>query len=77
MGDKFCCWQRYGGELSEKSLSVEEPEVAGVGYGGSIDSSSMSSSQGGECGWQWFKDPRLDCLGFRGIFPSGSPREFI
>ena len=76
MGDEFCCWQRYGGNLSDKSSSAEEPEVAGVGWGGSIDSSSMSSAQGSESGWKWFKDPRLDCLGFRGIFPSGSLREF-
>ncbi|CAO2820053.1 unnamed protein product [Amaranthus hypochondriacus] len=72
MGDEFCCWQRYGGNLSDKSSSAEEPEVAGAGWGGSIDSSSMSSAQGSENGWKWFKDPRLDCLGFRGIFPSGS-----
>ncbi|XP_010676666.2 putative transferase At4g12130, mitochondrial [Beta vulgaris subsp. vulgaris] len=76
-GDKFCCWQRYGGIVSDKSSSAQEPEVAGVGWGGSIDSSSMSSSQGGECGWQWFRDPRLDCLGFRGIFPSGTPPPLV
>lgn len=77
VGGEFCCWQRYGGNLSDKSSSVEEPEVAGIGFGGSIDSSSMSSSQGSESGWQWFKDPRLDCLGFRGIFPSGSPPPLV
>lgn len=76
-GDEFCCWQRYGGIVSDKSSSAQEPEVAGVGWGGSIDSSSMSSSQGGECGWQWFRDPRLDCLGFRGIFPSGTPPPLV
>ncbi|XP_021753980.1 putative transferase At4g12130, mitochondrial [Chenopodium quinoa] len=77
MGDEFCCWQRFGGKLSDNSSSTEEPEVAGVGYGGSIDSSSMSSSQGSESGWQWFKDPRLDCLGFRGIFPSRTPPPLV
>ncbi|CAN1748027.1 Putative transferase At4g12130, mitochondrial [Linum perenne] len=30
----------------------------------------MSASHGSVSGWQWFKDPRLDCLGLRGIFPS-------
>ncbi|XP_071702916.1 putative transferase At4g12130, mitochondrial [Rutidosis leptorrhynchoides] len=32
-----------------------------------------SSSEGGidhNFGWQWHEDPRLDCLGFRGIFPN-------
>ncbi|KAL4585933.1 hypothetical protein LXL04_010560 [Taraxacum kok-saghyz] len=27
------------------------------------------SSSSSQTGWQWHKDPRLDCLGFRGIFP--------
>ncbi|KAL2902204.1 hypothetical protein RDABS01_011713 [Bienertia sinuspersici] len=77
MGDEFCCWQRFGGQLSDKSSSAEEPEVAGLGWGGSYDTSSMSSSQGSESGWQWFKDPRLDILGYRGIFPSGSPPPLV
>ncbi|KAH9620250.1 hypothetical protein KSS87_021545 [Heliosperma pusillum] len=77
VGKDFCCWQRYGGELSDKSSSVEEPESAGVGWGGNVDSSAMSSSQGSEGGWQWFKDPRLDCLGFRGIFATGTPPPLV
>ncbi|KAH9625274.1 hypothetical protein KSS87_023526 [Heliosperma pusillum] len=77
VGKDFCCWQRYGGELSDKSSAVEEPESAGVGWGGNVDSSPMSSSQGSEGGWQWFKDPRLDCLGFRGIFPTGTPPPLV
>ncbi|KAJ0097827.1 hypothetical protein Patl1_29249 [Pistacia atlantica] len=31
----------------------------------------MSASCGSSDGWLWFKDPRLDCLGCREIFPSG------
>ncbi|KAJ0039842.1 hypothetical protein Pint_28679 [Pistacia integerrima] len=31
----------------------------------------MSASCGSSDGWKWFKDPRLDCVGCRGIFPSG------
>lgn len=66
----FSCWQRYGAGLPEKSLQVEEPEAAAVGWGVGLDRTAMSSSHGSDHGWQWFKDPRLVSLGFRGIFPS-------
>ncbi|XP_057449866.1 putative transferase At4g12130, mitochondrial [Lotus japonicus] len=66
----FSCWQRYGSGPTEKSSHVEEPEAASVGWGAGVDDAAMSSSRGGNLGWQWFKDPRLACLGFRGIFPS-------
>ncbi|CAJ1928300.1 unnamed protein product [Sphenostylis stenocarpa] len=66
----FSCWQRYGAGILEKSSEVEEPEAASVGWGAGLDSTAMSSSHGSDGGWQWFKDPRLACLGFRGIFPS-------
>ncbi|QCD91590.1 putative transferase At4g12130, mitochondrial [Vigna unguiculata] len=66
----FSCWQRYGTGLPEKSSQVEEPEAASVGWGAGVDSTAMSSSHGSDSGWQWFKDPRLTSLGFRGIFPS-------
>ncbi|KAH9615027.1 hypothetical protein KSS87_022093 [Heliosperma pusillum] len=62
---------------ASKTLRLEEPESAGVGWGGNVGSSAMSSSQGSEGGWQWFKNPRLDCLGFRGIFPSGTPPPLV
>lgn len=75
MAEEFSCWQRYGGNLSEKSSSAEEPEAASVGWGAGVDRSGMSASQGNNLGWQWFNDPRLDCLGFRGIFPSNTIRE--
>lgn len=77
MAEDFRCWQRFGGNLGEKSKSVEEPEAASVGWGSGVDQSGMSASHGSELGWQWFKDPRLDCLGFRGIFPSNITREFF
>uniref|UniRef100_A0A2P2IMY8 CAF17 C-terminal domain-containing protein n=2 Tax=Rhizophora mucronata TaxID=61149 RepID=A0A2P2IMY8_RHIMU len=66
----FSCWQRFGGNPDMKSRAVEEPEAASVGWGSGVDGSAMSASHGNDVGWQWFKDPRLDCLGFRGIFPS-------
>ncbi|XP_014520665.1 putative transferase At4g12130, mitochondrial [Vigna radiata var. radiata] len=66
----FSCWQRYGAGLSEKSSQVEEPEATSVGWGAGVDSTAMSSLHGSDSGWQWFKDPRLTSLGFRGIFPS-------
>lgn len=70
MANEFSCWQRYGFGLREKSSDEEEPEAASVGWGAGVDDAAMSSSRGGNLGWQWFKDPRLACLGFRGIFPS-------
>ncbi|KAI9076662.1 hypothetical protein K1719_041427 [Acacia pycnantha] len=68
--EDFSCWQRYGPGLSEKLPDVDEPEAASVGWGAGVDRSATSASRGSNFGWQWFNDPRLDCLGFRGIFPS-------
>eukprot|EP00257_Ricinus_communis_P026610 XP_025014024.1 putative transferase At4g12130, mitochondrial isoform X2 [Ricinus communis] len=67
---EFSCWQRFGGNLTETSKVADEPEAASVGWGSGVDRAARSSTQGDGHGWQWFKDPRLDCLGFRGIFPS-------
>lgn len=73
VGEEFCCWQRFGADLHKRQLSnVEDPEAHSVGWGGAIDPTGNSSSQGNSTGWQWHKDPRLDCLGFRGIFPSNT-----
>ncbi|KAK2653399.1 hypothetical protein Ddye_013255 [Dipteronia dyeriana] len=33
VAEDFSCWHRYGGNLSEKSSSVEAPEAASVGWG--------------------------------------------
>ncbi|KAB2088745.1 hypothetical protein ES319_A03G019200v1 [Gossypium barbadense] len=62
VAEDFYCWQRYG----------REPVAPSVGWTGGDDRSGNSASHGNGVGWQWFKDPRLDCLGFRGIFPSGT-----
>ncbi|KAG6636968.1 putative transferase At4g12130, mitochondrial [Carya illinoinensis] len=70
VAEDFSCWQRYGGNLSERLLSAEEPEAASVGWGGGVDRTGVSASHGVNLGWHWFKDPRLDSLGFRGIFPA-------
>ncbi|CAN4127544.1 unnamed protein product [Withania somnifera] len=70
VGDDFSCWQRFGNDLAQKSS--EEPDAASLGWGGGFDSSGQSSSQGNNRGWLWYRDPRLDCLGFRGIFPSNT-----
>ncbi|KAJ1376815.1 YgfZ/GcvT conserved site [Sesbania bispinosa] len=78
VANDFSCWQRYGSGLPEKSSHVvEEAEAASVGWGAGVDSTAMSASRGGNLGWQWFKDPRLACLGFRGIFPSNIIREAV
>ena len=76
VAEDFSCWQRFGGNVSEKSKGEEEPEAASVGSGPGVDHSAMSSSHGNDVGWQWFKDPRVDCLGLRGVFPSKETREF-
>ncbi|CBI22149.3 unnamed protein product, partial [Vitis vinifera] len=72
VAEEFSCWQRYGENLTEKFSSAEEPEAASVGWGAAVDPAGTSSSHGNSHGWQWFKDPRLDSLGFRGIFPSNT-----
>lgn len=77
VGKDFSCWQRYGGNLSKTSSDVEEPEAASVGWGSGVDRSGVLASQGNTHGYQWHKDPRLDCLGFRGIFPSHTTREIL
>ncbi|KAG2265624.1 hypothetical protein Bca4012_077030 [Brassica carinata] len=41
-----------------------------VGWGGGVDHASESTASGNKHGWQWYEDPRLDCLGYRSIFPS-------
>ncbi|GER38726.1 glycine cleavage T-protein family [Striga asiatica] len=66
----FSCWQRFGRNIASESSSLEDSEANSVGYGGTVDGPGISSSQGNNLGWQWNKDPRLACLGFRGIFPS-------
>ncbi|XP_071692383.1 putative transferase At4g12130, mitochondrial [Rutidosis leptorrhynchoides] len=75
VGEELCCWQRFGSDHHKKtpsSSSVEDPEGATVGWGGAMDHTGSSSSQGNSIGWQWHQDPRLDCLGSRGIFPSNT-----
>ncbi|KAL8200850.1 hypothetical protein R6Q57_012189 [Mikania cordata] len=72
-GEEFSCWQRFGVDLHKRPQlppSVEDPVASSVGWGGAVDPTGSSSSQGNNIGWQWHKDPRLNCLGFRGIFPS-------
>ncbi|XP_020093707.1 putative transferase At4g12130, mitochondrial isoform X2 [Ananas comosus] len=69
---EFACWQRFGGNLSNAAPSTQEPEAASVGWGTGIDHAAESSAQGNSIGWKWCKDPRLDCLGYRGIFPSNT-----
>ena len=75
VAEDFSCWQRYGMKLAEEFSSGEEPEAASIGWGSTVDQSGISASRGNALGWQWHKDPRLDILGFRGIFPSNTTRE--
>ncbi|XP_042028574.1 putative transferase At4g12130, mitochondrial isoform X2 [Salvia splendens] len=62
VGEDFSCWQRFGRGL----------ELDSVGWGGTVGQSDVSSSQGNNIGWNWHNDPRLTCLGYRGIFPSNA-----
>ncbi|KAK9103293.1 hypothetical protein Sjap_020547 [Stephania japonica] len=70
MSEQLSCWQRFGASISEKSASMVEPEAAAVGWGGGVDRAGVESSKTNSLGWQWHKDPRLEILGFRGIFSS-------
>ncbi|CAA3005668.1 transferase At4g12130, mitochondrial [Olea europaea subsp. europaea] len=72
MAEEFSCWQRFGGKIAEKSSSPEALEGNSVGWGGTVDPSGVSASRGHNSGWYWNKDPRLDCLGDRSIFPSST-----
>lgn len=73
--NEFSCWQRFGGDLSKPASSVQEPEASSIGWGKGVDLAGQAAAQGCNLGWQWFKDPRLDWLGFRGIFPSNIIRK--
>ncbi|KAI3971376.1 hypothetical protein MKX01_008220 [Papaver californicum] len=75
--EKFSCWQRFGKNLSTSSDLKEEPEASALGWDTGVDKAGQSSTKGNSSGWQWYKDPRLDSLGFRGIFPSNTMREAI
>ncbi|KAL7160300.1 hypothetical protein ABFS83_01G084600 [Erythranthe nasuta] len=74
VAEDFCCWQRFGGNITEDSSSSSqyESEANSIGWGGTVDQSGVSSSQGNGLGWHWNKDPRLSCLGYRAIFPSNT-----
>ncbi|XP_026380414.1 putative transferase At4g12130, mitochondrial isoform X1 [Papaver somniferum] len=72
LSEEFSCWQRFGKNLSTSSDSKEEPEASALGWGAGVDKAGQSSTKGNTSGWQWYKDPRLDSLGFRGIFPSNT-----
>ncbi|KAG2330547.1 hypothetical protein Bca4012_019868 [Brassica carinata] len=61
VAQEFSCWQRYGRNLTGSSS---------VGWGGGVDRAGESTASGNKYGWQWYEDPRLDCLGYRSIFPS-------
>ncbi|KAG8094002.1 hypothetical protein GUJ93_ZPchr0012g20261 [Zizania palustris] len=66
----FLCWQRFGRNVEQTGPSTWEPEAQSIGWGQSVDHAAESAAQGLCHGWEWFKDPRLDCLGYRGIFPA-------
>ncbi|KAG7552868.1 YgfZ/GcvT conserved site [Arabidopsis thaliana x Arabidopsis arenosa] len=61
VAEEFSCWQRYGRNLSGSSS---------VGWGGGVDRAGESTASANKYGWQWYEDPRLECLGYRSIFPS-------
>lgn len=72
---EYSCWQRFGSNLCGKAPTSDEPEAVSVGWGKGIDQAGVAAALGNDLGWRWFKDPRLDCLGFRGIFPANSTRK--
>ncbi|KAL5226077.1 hypothetical protein ABZP36_012716 [Zizania latifolia] len=66
----FLCWQRFGRNVEHTGPSTQEPQAQSIGWGQGVDHAAESAAQGNGHGWEWFKDPRLDCLGYRGIFPA-------
>ncbi|EMS56627.1 hypothetical protein TRIUR3_20250 [Triticum urartu] len=70
VSEEFLCWQRFGSDVAHSEPSTQEPEAQSIGWGQGSDHAAESSAQGNGHGWQWLKDPRLDILGYRGIFPA-------
>lgn len=70
VSENFACWQRFGHNVVHTEPSTQEPEAQSIGWGQGVDHAGESAAQGNGHGWQWFKDPRLDYLGYRGIFPA-------
>ncbi|KAI4973600.1 hypothetical protein ZWY2020_041381 [Hordeum vulgare] len=70
VSEEFLCWQRFGSDVAHAGPSTQEPEAQSIGWGQGSDHAAESSAQGNGRGWQWLKDPRLDILGYRGIFPA-------
>jgi transferase CAF17, mitochondrial len=57
--------------------STQGPEDRSIGWGQGTDHAAESAAQGTGHGWQWLKDPRLDRLGYRGIFPADTIRKSL
>ncbi|KAL6606263.1 hypothetical protein ACP70R_041916 [Stipagrostis hirtigluma subsp. patula] len=70
VSEDFACWQRFGSNVVHTEPAAQEPEAQSIGWGQGTDHTGESSVQGDGHGWQWLKDPRLDYLGYRGIFPA-------
>ncbi|KAF8662155.1 hypothetical protein HU200_056349 [Digitaria exilis] len=70
VSETFTCWQRFGHNVVHTDPSTQEPEAQSIGWGQGVDHAGESAAQGNGHGWQWLKDPRLDYLGYRGIFPA-------
>ncbi|XP_066371401.1 putative transferase At4g12130, mitochondrial [Miscanthus floridulus] len=70
VSENFACWQRFGHNVVHTDPSTQEPEAQSIGWGQGVDHAGESAAQGNGHGWQWLKDPRLDYLGYRGIFPA-------
>uniref|UniRef100_A0A0A9AJZ0 CAF17 C-terminal domain-containing protein n=2 Tax=Arundo donax TaxID=35708 RepID=A0A0A9AJZ0_ARUDO len=70
VSEDFTCWQRFGRNVVHSEPSTQEPEAQSIGWGQGVDHAGESAAQGNGHGWQWLKDPRLDYLGYRGIFPA-------
>eukprot|EP00249_Psilotum_nudum_P015127 c25179_g1_i2 orf=110-1387(+) len=68
---ELSAWQLFGGD-SGNDNAVEEDIVGGgsIGWGGVRDPAGHVSAESDRMGWRWYKDPRLQVLGFRGVFPS-------
>lgn len=71
------CVYRYRLRSKVEIQNVAEEFTCWQRFGDKIvaNSSSESPANGNNFGYSWYKDPRLECLGFRGIFPSDTIRK--
>ncbi|KAL3684878.1 hypothetical protein R1sor_002900 [Riccia sorocarpa] len=77
LSDELKVWQHFGAVNSLTKEDNNGSDAGSIGWGGSLDKAGQETAVSNEDGWQWFKDPRLTELGFRGVFPSNTPPPLV